>query len=167
MTPPPTTSWMKTWNWCSSTLGRLQPFGTCPSASVAVAPEGWIKHLWQCLDDTPLSLKGPSLAEQPLRDNDVFLMDAFVDQGYEGEDLCLLNDCRLHIRATRLSQITTADGWRIEPRAWKGQSSWNMTSGPWIGTYRPPPLRNGNSGKRPSGQPSCNPTQKLLFFGTS
>ena len=102
-----------------------------------LAPRGWIKHTWKALDETSLHLTGPSLALPRRRTRDVFLMDAFIAQGYEGDDLMALQDCRLHLKAVRLSDITTADGWRIEPRAWAGKASWQCTAPPWIGTYRP------------------------------
>ena len=87
----------------------------------------------------PLSLCGPSLQIQPLQQQDVFLMDAFVAYGYEGKELQTLNDCRLHLKATLLSHICTARGNSIEPRAWAGQQSLTLKPPSWVGTYKPRP----------------------------
>ena len=66
-------------------------------------------------------------------------MDAFVAQGYEDKELQILNDCRLHLKATLLSHICTARGTAIEQRAWAGKSSLTVKNPPWIGTYNPRP----------------------------
>ena len=55
------------------------------------------------------------------RQDDQFLIQAFLDAGFEGEDLKWLNWCRLYLRAVTLSDICTADGQFITKEAWMGR----------------------------------------------
>jgi hypothetical protein len=47
-----------------------------------LAPDGWIKHTWEALSLTQLTLKGPNLGLPNERERDIPLMDAFIAQGY-------------------------------------------------------------------------------------
>ena len=90
-------------------IGSARNFWELPFEEYGcLAPKGWMKHTWECLDSTPLSLLGPPLQIPPLRQHDEFIMDAFVAQGYEDAELQILNDCRLYLKATLLSHICTA-----------------------------------------------------------
>ena len=104
----------------------------------SLAPEGWIKSTWKDMDETPLTLKGPSITLLPLRKKDVFLTDAFIEAGYEGDDLITLRDCQLRLGVTRLSEIATANGAYTTEEAWKGQPSKIMRHQEWIKTCRLP-----------------------------
>jgi hypothetical protein len=71
-----------------------------------LAPFGWMKHTWEAISQTPLVLKGPSMAVPLKRKFDLYLMDAFVDKGYNSDTLATLNDiCRLFLHATTLADI--------------------------------------------------------------
>ena len=48
-----------------------------------------------------------------LRNKDVYLMQAFVDQGFKNSELKALNFVRKFIQAVTLADIATADGKRI------------------------------------------------------
>jgi hypothetical protein len=59
-----------------------------------------------------------------MRKYDVYLVSSFVDHGYRGKDLRILNQIRQSIHAFTLSDIVTADGNHLAP----------MVSGePWNG----------------------------------
>ena len=103
-----------------------------------LAPEGWIQHTWQCYDETPMTLKGPSIAQPPKRRGEIFLSDAFMEAGYSEEQRLILRDCRLRLEVTMLSEIVTADGAYITERAWNGQPSENLRKDRWIKTCRLP-----------------------------
>jgi hypothetical protein len=53
------------------------------------------------------------------RQNDQFIMKAFLASPINKEDLSILNTMRLSIKAVSLSDIVTPDGRRIKSRAWK------------------------------------------------
>ena len=56
---------------------------------------------------------------QPLRVNDVFLMQSFVDSGFRGADLKSLNFTRKNLEAITLADIATVDGRRITQQAFE------------------------------------------------
>ena len=98
---------------------------------------GWTKHTWKCCDEeTPITLKGPSIAVPPKRRGEIFLSDAFMEADYSEEQRVILRDCRLRLKVTMLSEIVTADGAYITNRAWNGQVSENLRKDKWIKTCR-------------------------------
>ena len=56
---------------------------------------------------------------QPLRVNDVFLMQLFVDSGFRGANLKSLNFTRKLLKAIILADIATVDGHRITQQAFE------------------------------------------------
>ena len=70
----------------------------------------WLKSTWVDLSSTNLSLEGPITKLELLRDGDSFLTDRFIQAGYRGGDLQLLNFIQMHLQVTRFSDIATADG---------------------------------------------------------
>ena len=119
-------------------VGSKQPFWDLPFELYGpLAPDGWIKFTWEALWDTPLSMKGPTIATPTLRQHDVHLTDAFIEQGFEDHELIQLQDCRLYLKATTLAHITTACGSRIEDRAWQGKQSIQQHPPQWINTHNP------------------------------
>ncbi|MGL5936571.1 MAG: endonuclease/exonuclease/phosphatase family protein [Cetobacterium sp.] len=102
-----------------------------------LAPEGWMKHTWQALDQTALSLQGPQLGLPNERQGDVALMDAFVAQGYDAKTLTTLNECRFWLAASHISHISTACGIRIDRRCWDGKQHRADMRPKLIHTHRP------------------------------
>jgi hypothetical protein len=102
-----------------------------------LVPEGWMKHTWEALSHTTLTLKGPNLDLPAERDKDVALMDAFVAQGYDSEILTCLNGCRLFLGASHLSRLSTACGARIDNRCWQGKQHLSDLHPTLIKTHRP------------------------------
>ena len=86
-----------------------------------------MKHTWESMDSTPLTLQGEDLGLKPKRQKDVCLIDAFVEAGYETDELETLRDCRMHLRANFVSDISTACGSRITRAAWKGKKNSNRS----------------------------------------
>jgi hypothetical protein len=58
-----------------------------------------------------------------LRDNDIFIMDALLQLNLSPQELRACNHCRIFLKVTRLSEITTGDGDAISEEAWLGQST--------------------------------------------
>jgi hypothetical protein len=102
-----------------------------------LAPEGWMKHTWEALSLTQLTLRGPNLGLPNERLHDVSLMDAFVAQGFGEQCLITLNECRLYLGASHLSHISTACGSRIDQRCWHGKQHLSDMRPRLIHTYRP------------------------------
>ena len=91
----------------------------------------YVKHL--------PSLRGPRLAIPCKRQQDVYLMDAFVDCELPKAALGSLNECWLFLHASMLADITTADGNEIEASAW--QCCWGHSQcypvDTWIHSHDP------------------------------
>ena len=104
-----------------------------------LAPTGWMKNTWEALAGTPLTIKGEEISIPTQRQNDQHLIDAFVFQGYQGQALIDLNDCRLHLQATTLADLCTIDGKEITVDAWEGRFNPQRRRQDWIKTYRPGP----------------------------
>jgi hypothetical protein len=106
-----------------------------------LAPFGWMKHTWESLSLSPLVIKGPPLASPRRRQGDIYLMDAFVDQGFDTDSLAMINECRLFLHAITLADICTADGLALDLSVWLGQRSYNRRyeDSRWIRTCDPGP----------------------------
>ena len=85
-----------------------------------LASDTWLKKVWQELSDLDIHLayQGPDVGL--CRKDDEFLMDAFITEGYTGDDLRWLNWCRMHLHAVTLSDLATADGHWITEASWNG-----------------------------------------------
>ena len=120
-------------------IGSEFPFWELPYEDYGLlAPKGWIKHTWMQLAETRLSIKGEDgLTSPPRRTGDIYLMDAFIAQGYSDNDILALNDCRLYLQATTLSDLCSADGLSITHEAWNGICKVSRQEYEWINTHKP------------------------------
>jgi len=80
-----------------------------------------MKTTWEHLDKTPLTLKGPTFTVEPKRARDDHLIDMFIQHDFDVETLRMLNECRIHLHATTVANITEADGSVITQDAWEGK----------------------------------------------
>jgi len=122
-------------------VGSELPFWEIPFVQYGcIAPKGWMKHTWEAISETPLTLKGEHITVPSQRQHDHHLTDAFVHHGYTGDDLVALNDCRLYLTGTTtLADICTIEGLHITEAAWTGRVSSDRRTPDWINTYRPGP----------------------------
>jgi hypothetical protein len=60
---------------------------------------------WRDLSSTPLTLKGPLTLPTAQRENDTFLMEAFLQMDLSIDDLISLNDVRMFKHVLRLSDV--------------------------------------------------------------
>ena len=102
-----------------------------------LAPRGWMRHVWESLGNTPLTLRGHDLTFPTQRLGDRRLMDCFIEAGYDQDTVLVLQDCRLYLQAVTLSNICTADGLCIAPQAWEGKHNDSIHQPRWINTYTP------------------------------
>lgn len=82
-----------------------------------MAADSWIKTTWQFALEYDISIQDDVPDFQPLRENDQLLIPTFYQLGFRGKELQRLNQCRLFLRISWLSEITTGDGTRIERNA--------------------------------------------------
>jgi hypothetical protein len=82
-----------------------------------LATDSWIKSTWEFVVKHGICIEDDLLEFQPLRHLDQLLIPTFCRLGYHGASLRYLNQCRLFLRVTWLSEIVTADGRRIEKHA--------------------------------------------------
>ena len=80
----------------------------------------WLKATWKFMweNDIVVDIDIPRI---PLRrENDIYLMQTFVDANASPAQLATLNSCRLYLQAITLSDICEADGRRVCQEAWVG-----------------------------------------------
>ena len=93
-----------------------------------VLTDCWVKSLWKFCwsSDIQVHLKIPHLKK--LRQQDKFLMDAFIATNPSQKELFRLNMCRIHLQAITLADITTCDGRKIAHEAFHGTGSNSLRS---------------------------------------
>lgn len=87
----------------------------------ALLTPSWIKSTWDFLSEHELLVEETTPSLQLQRQNDVFLVEAFLVAGYNGPHLRRLNWCRLFLHAITLSDICNADGSQLTILAWEGE----------------------------------------------
>ena len=121
-------------------LGSGTPFWDLPHPVwKPLATYSWISCTWEALHETPLRVKGP-LSPPPLkRTHDVYLMDHLMALDVPDTDLIRLNNFRMRMKVYCLSDIVTADGFRIRNDAWLGRPLTRPSVHDWPKTFRPTP----------------------------
>ena len=78
-------------------------------------PQGWYKSLWKFMSNPLYNLDiTKDYDDLPLLCNkDVYIIQAFVNNGFKNADLKALNFVRKFIQAVTLADIATVDGHRI------------------------------------------------------
>jgi hypothetical protein len=88
-----------------------------PWSLAPLAADSWIKSTWQFVQEYGIEIQDDIEEFWPLRDFDQLLIPTFYRLGYRGSDLVRLNQCRLFLQVTWLSEIVTGDGKSIELHA--------------------------------------------------
>ena len=108
-------------------LGVAEPLHRVPYRTyVPCTKNSWITTLWRFVNYHSISIDG--LIEIPplLRNNDTYLVSRFVQCGYSGKDLKVLNQIRQTLHAFTISDLATADGKQISVDAWQAEGSNNL-----------------------------------------
>ena len=111
-----------------------------PSNTGILASETWLKRVWVQFDalDIRVEFSSPSLSLHCTDDR--LLMDIFIDELVDQDELKWLNWCRLHLHVTTLSELTTADGRSLTAAALRGEPSGHFKEAyNWPRTRRPGP----------------------------
>jgi hypothetical protein len=77
-----------------------------------------LKDLLLYLHKHKVTLDDPLPKLVPLRSGDIFLMLSFINQGFRGQDLSILNGCRQNLQVTTLADISSTNGTEIRASAW-------------------------------------------------
>jgi len=93
------------------------PFTECGH----LALRGWMAFTWQELSETSLLLKGPLATIPPRRALDLFVNEVMVRGKWEPSCCKLLNEVRLHMGVTYLSDVCNAAGTHILRDVWNCQ----------------------------------------------
>jgi hypothetical protein len=88
-----------------------------PWALAPLATEGWIKSTWKFAVEYGVTIKDDLPEFCPIRLFDRLLIPLFHNLGFHGQSLRCINQCRIFLRVTWLSEITTADGRKLKRAA--------------------------------------------------
>lgn len=102
----------------------------------------WVFDLLRFCEEEDITIQDtcPNLALHTT--NDEYLMQAFLDEGYQDTELAALNRCPLYLWAVTLSDISTADEGSITYNAYHGKYQTPLRSLGW--PRRPPSLPLAN-----------------------
>jgi hypothetical protein len=75
--------------------------------------ECWIKNVWKETSAYGFRIIEQTASLKPECEGDKMLMEAFMQNGYKGKELRELNNCRLYLQCTNLTDITNGKGNKI------------------------------------------------------
>jgi hypothetical protein len=91
----------------------------------------WAKSLCSFMFKNRLELLDPLPKLQPLRENDKFIIKEAIQLGYRNLDLKRINECRMFLSSTCMSELCTADGYKIRDSIWNGQKDYSIRDFGW------------------------------------
>ncbi len=80
-------------------------------------PDRWLSRLRQTMYEHNIQISYSAWVIQPLRRNDVFLMEAINELGLTPQQLEQVNACRMYLQVTTLAKIVDHTGTTILPQA--------------------------------------------------
>jgi hypothetical protein len=90
-----------------------------PSNLACLATPSWVSETWKFVQQFHIRIEDDIPDFHPPREADRLLIPTFASMGFAPEQLVWLNQCRLYLRVSWLSELCTADGLKIELRALK------------------------------------------------
>jgi hypothetical protein len=72
--------------------------------------ECWIKKVWKETSEYGIHIVERTTSLQTECIEDRMLMEAFMQNGYKGKELCELNKCQLYLRCTTLADLANGKG---------------------------------------------------------
>ena len=92
-------------------------------------PDCWIKHTWKFAFDNNILIHDNVTDQIPLtRENDIFLMEAFVNEGFSGINLVRINRCRLFLQVNTLADVIIGYGDDYCKQTYQGHRDATRTS---------------------------------------
>ena len=103
-----------------------------------IVTSSWMKHTWKFIHE--FGIKVGITAPTPVlrREHDRFLVTAFQENGFRLSQLATLNRCRLFLRVSSVSDISSGDGSFILENYWLGhRDTLNFSHYRWPGSGMP------------------------------
>jgi hypothetical protein len=100
-------------------MGCNGPIFSLPLILEPLVADGWVTHTWKFLRVYDVYVTDNIPDFKPPRENDCLLIPTFAKNGFSGNNLRLLNQCRLYLQVLWLSEISTGDGTMIKLQAIK------------------------------------------------
>ena len=97
-------------------LSSTEPFAVPYDKYAALVTQSWLKALWEKCWTYNVQVEVRNIPLEPPRARDKWLMQAFIDEGYTGADLVILNRVRIHQEVLFLSDVLTANGGSVDKR---------------------------------------------------
>jgi hypothetical protein len=72
--------------------------------------DSWLKSTWEFAHTYGVSIDDEILELQAWREHDILLIPMFLQMGISGQELRLLNMCRLYYHVSWMSKICSGDG---------------------------------------------------------
>ena len=91
----------------------------------------WVKQVWEFCSLHDIELKTPGVHVPLMREGDCYIMTVFVLMGYSGEELRLLNLCRLWHNVIIFSELVTGNGTHIRADARRHDKPIGTSSYEW------------------------------------
>ena len=114
----------------------------------ATTTKTWLSDLWEFAARFQIQIRDDLGQLQLQRQNDKFLMDEFIRAGYTGTQLKQLNECRMFLHATTLSDIVTIDGKKITINSRNGIHDDHGPLYQWPRTQTSLPMEHWNQWRR-------------------
>lgn len=95
---------------CSGSIFSL------PSCLACLAMPSWVSSTWHFAKQFNIQINNNLPEFKPPRAADRLLIPVFAGLGFASDQLVWLNQCRLYLRVSWLSELCTADGTKIESR---------------------------------------------------
>jgi len=91
-------------------------------------PNKWLSRIWRMMHKHSIKIQHETWCVLPLRQNNVFLMEAFSDSNLNHSQLEQVNACCMFLQVTTLAEIVDHTGTMLLPQALK-QSNCNWPEG--------------------------------------
>ncbi len=112
-------------SWAQLQAGTSQPILLDCTTSLPHLESCWLASLREFLAECNGTIEVDNAYVLPLqREHDVYLMDLVLAScQFSDEEICTINYCRLYLQALTLSDISLADGVRLDPYLLRGHNS--------------------------------------------
>ena len=99
----------------------------------------WARQTWKFLSDFDIRIEADQKVPTLQREDDVFLMEAFIAAGLPTSILRKANRCRLFLKAMTLADIASGDGRTVRHEMWKGRQDDHLNYRRYQWTYQGKP----------------------------
>lgn len=101
-------------------------------------PNSWIKSLWEFTSLHNIQIPALEYSLLPKRENDIFLMKAFADAGFNKAELLKLNRCRHFLQVDTLADIVDGSGDQLSQRYYLGHKDpYHISTHDWPEQNKP------------------------------